>query len=134
MAYTHETQVGRFRVIDAGLAAPRALRDGTRASSADELARLELRAASTVLHDVERVTGEELRFARKALGLRQLDLAALLDVRHETVSRWETGAEEFPRQSQLAVLALLVEMLSHGELRRPLVTATHEGRVLKAAV
>ncbi|MBN2195737.1 MAG: helix-turn-helix domain-containing protein [Polyangiaceae bacterium] len=134
MANVHETQVGRFRVSDAGVGAPRALKDGSSALSADDLARLELRAAITVLHDVDRIGGEELRFARKALNLRQVDLAELLDVRGETVSRWETGAEEFPRQAQLAVLALLTEMLQHGELRRPIVSASDGAKMLKAAV
>lgn len=117
-----------------GRSAPMALKDGTPAFSADDLARLELRAAITVLHDVDRIGGEELRFARKALSLRQVDLADLLDVRGETVSRWETGAEDFPRQAQLAVLALLTEMLQHGELRRPIVSASDGAKVLKAAV
>jgi DNA-binding transcriptional regulator YiaG len=134
MTYVHETQVGRFRVSDSGLGAPRTLKDGSPALSSDELTRLELRAAITVLHDVDRVGGEELRFSRKALSLRQLDLAELLDVRSETVSRWETGAEEFPRQAQLAVLALLKEMLQYGELRRPVVRASLGAQVLEVAV
>lgn len=39
-------------------------------------------------------TGEAFKFMRKALGLRAVDLAELLDVAAETVSRWETGEPE----------------------------------------
>jgi hypothetical protein len=39
-------------------------------------------------------TGEAFRYMRKALGLRAVDLAVLLDVSAETISRWETGAPE----------------------------------------
>jgi transcriptional regulator with XRE-family HTH domain len=35
--------------------------------------------------------GHALEFVRKALGLRAAELAALLDVSAETVSRWENG-------------------------------------------
>ncbi|HOU91961.1 MAG TPA: helix-turn-helix domain-containing protein [Polyangiaceae bacterium] len=133
MAYVHETEVGRYRVTDGGCRGVRRLKDGTPALSAEELARLELRAAITVLHDVDHVGGAELRFARKAMGLRQVDLAEHLGVTGETVSRWENDAESFTRAAQLAVLALLCEVEKHGELRRPIVVAGGKARVLKVA-
>jgi putative zinc finger/helix-turn-helix YgiT family protein len=39
------------------------------------------------------LTGPEIRFLRKEMGMRGKDLAALLGVTPVTVSRWETGAE-----------------------------------------
>jgi DNA-binding transcriptional regulator YiaG len=60
------------------------------------------------------IHGEELRFARKAMGQRQPDLATLLDVATETVSRWETGTEPIRRQTQLAVLLYLEHTARHG--------------------
>ena len=92
MAYVHETQVGRFTVHDGGIVPTHTTRDGTPALTADEWSMLERRAARTVLLEVEKVNGVELRFCRKALGLRQVDLAEHLGVASETVSRWETGA------------------------------------------
>lgn len=40
-----------------------------------------------------KLNGEEIRFLRKALGLRSKDLAECLQVREETISRWENGKE-----------------------------------------
>jgi DNA-binding transcriptional regulator YiaG len=51
--------------------------DGTPILSAELVSTLERRTTITVLRDVELVSGEELRFARKVLGLRQTELAEL---------------------------------------------------------
>ena len=71
------------------------------------MAEYERRAAVVVLSEVAEVGGAEIRFARKALGLTQARLAALLEVAPETVSRWETGAETMSRVSRLALLAVV---------------------------
>lgn len=39
-------------------------------------------------------TGESFKYMRKALGLRAIDLAELLGVAPETISRWENGVPE----------------------------------------
>ena len=49
------------------------------------------------------------------MGLTQTELARNLGVTTETVCRWETGKEEFKRQTQLAVLRLVEEMERTGE-------------------
>src|SRR5207253_1158815 len=36
-------------------------------------------------------SGEAFQFMRKSIGMRAIDLGKLLDVSHETISRWETG-------------------------------------------
>lgn len=51
--------------------------------------------------------GMAFRFMRKALGLRAVDLAELLDVSAETLSRWETEKRALDRGA-LAVLAACV--------------------------
>jgi DNA-binding transcriptional regulator YiaG len=119
MAYTHVTRVGRFRVRDRSCNPSRALPDGTPLLSARQLSALERRAARTVLQQAELVTGAELKFARKALGLRQTELAEQLGVAPETVSRWENGTESFKRAVQLAILALLHQIDRRGELPVP---------------
>lgn len=48
-------------------------------------------------------TGEDFRYVRKAAGLKAVDVAALLGVRPETVSRWERGELEFPRSAAFAL-------------------------------
>lgn len=50
---------------------------------------------------------EVFRFMRKALGMRAIDLAKLLDVTPETVSRWERGALPV-EQRAFALLGTLV--------------------------
>ncbi len=52
-------------------------------------------------------TGETLRFMRTALGLPSGELAALLGVTPETVSRWEHGKLAFDRRTY-ALVGLLV--------------------------
>jgi putative zinc finger/helix-turn-helix YgiT family protein len=64
--------------------------------------RIDLLVAARVA-ELGEVSGEAFRFARKALGLRAIDLAELLDVSADTISRWERGAVAVDR----AALALL---------------------------
>ena len=113
MQYEHLTQVGRFTVVDTGNAT-QTLSDGSNGITSQELARLERRAAITVLSEVHEIEGVELKFARKALDLSQPELAQLLGVTTETVCRWETGKEPFKRQTQLAVLRLVEDVERNG--------------------
>src|ERR1041385_2390913 len=101
-SYTHTTKVGRWKVQDRGVV-PARMKNRTPILSAEQLGKLEIRAAITVLAEVELVSGAELKFARKAMGLKQTDLAEHLGVNAETVSRWETDADSFKRPVQLAV-------------------------------
>lgn len=111
MQYEHTTRVGRYTVIDTGDATEK-LSDGSAGITSEELSRLELRAAITVLSEIEEVEGSELKFARKAMGLTQAELASHLGVTTETIRRWETGKEECKRQTRLAVLRLLRASIS----------------------
>jgi len=65
-----------------------------------------LAAAWLAEHGVR--TPEELKFMRKAVGIRAADLAALLDVTPETISHWETGkhAPDVARRATIAALVL----------------------------
>jgi DNA-binding transcriptional regulator YiaG len=116
MAQVHKTKVGRYVVIDNAVLSTEHMADGTPTLSAEMVSMLERRATITVLRDVELVSGEELRFARKVLGLRQVELAEQLGVAVETVSRWETGADAFKRPIQLAVCDLLATVQETGRL------------------
>ena len=59
-------------------------------------------------------TGNEFRLVRKVAGLRAIDVAAMLDVTAETVSRWERGTVEIPR----AAAYVLGDLLEHPKLAR----------------
>jgi DNA-binding XRE family transcriptional regulator len=52
--------------------------------------------------------GEALRHMRKALEIRAVDLARLLDVTPETISHWETG-RALPARAAFAAVAAMVE-------------------------
>ena len=54
-------------------------------------------------------TGETFRFMRKALGLRAADLAEMLDVTPETLSRWETGKLPMGRTSWITLSSLVLD-------------------------
>jgi putative zinc finger/helix-turn-helix YgiT family protein len=59
-------------------------------------------------------TGSEFKLVRKVAGLRAVDVAAMLNVTPETVSRWECGTVEIPR----AAAYVLGDLLEHPKLAR----------------
>jgi putative zinc finger/helix-turn-helix YgiT family protein len=54
-------------------------------------------------------SGETFRFMRKSIGMRAADLAELLDVTPETVSRWETGKLDVARAAWATLADVVVE-------------------------
>lgn len=54
--------------------------------------RLHEQIAQRLIARTSRLAPEEVRFLRKHMGYSTIDFAAQMDVRRETVSRWETGA------------------------------------------
>ena len=74
--------------------------------SAETLAAFELNVAAK-LAQAGVSSGESVRFMRKTLQLRAMDLATLLGVTPETVSRWETGKLPVEHRA-LALLGSLV--------------------------
>ena len=100
--------------------------------TSEEWGRLELQAAIAVLSSAPSIMGAELKFARKAMGLTQPELAALLDVAVETVCRWEKGAqaETVSKTTQLAVLHLLEHTRDTGS---PSAAVPPQGVVLRLA-
>lgn len=59
------------------------------------------------------VSGHVLKFMRKTLGMRATDLASLLGVTPETVSRWETGKHVIERAVMVIVTSLVMSRLGH---------------------
>jgi putative zinc finger/helix-turn-helix YgiT family protein len=64
-------------------------------------------AVALALLDARITASDAVRFVRKAMGMKAENLADLLGVRAETVSRWENGK----RKIDLATLALLRQLL-----------------------
>jgi DNA-binding transcriptional regulator YiaG len=104
--HTERTRVGRYTVEDASQRVV-VCSNGHPELDLNQLAEYQRRAAIVVLAEAETIGGAEIKLARKALGLTQERLAALLDVRQETVSRWETGQDPFGRTARLALLAIV---------------------------
>jgi DNA-binding transcriptional regulator YiaG len=111
------TRVGRYKVDDDSQALP-VCANGHAEIDLTELAEYERRAAMVVLAQGADIGGDEIRFARKSLGITQARLARLLDVAPETVSRWETGSEVMSRVSRLALLAVVRDMAGLGRVER----------------
>jgi transcriptional regulator with XRE-family HTH domain len=76
--------------------------------SGDVLERIDLEVA-TVLAMKGPLQGETLRFMRKALGLRGFELAALLGVTGETLSRWEHEQRPVDSMAWILVGSLVLE-------------------------
>ncbi len=106
--YKHIEKVGeKLRVTDETGQVLRCSKCDEVELSLKDLASYQRRAAAIVLRDAKKIDGSVVRYARKAMGLRQTDLADLLGSAAETVSRWETNALEMPRAEQLALVAIL---------------------------
>lgn len=106
-AYHHTENVGGVKVNDKTAFANVCTKCGAALLADQELAGYELRAAALVLREKHPVSGSVIRYARKAMGLRQTDLGRHLGHASETVCRWENGAEQVSREAQLAIVALL---------------------------
>lgn len=74
----------------------------------DVLERIDLEVA-TVLAMKGPLQGETLRFMRKALGLRGFELASLLDITGETLSRWEHEQRPVDPMAWVLVGSLVLE-------------------------
>jgi len=113
-AYSHFTWVGPYKVKDSsGFAMQTA--DGHVELSQEDLIGYERRAARVVLQEAPSIDGAVLKFARKALGLRQAELARLLGYGDTYVSKWENDQEAIHRTVQLALAELLCRVETEGE-------------------
>jgi putative zinc finger/helix-turn-helix YgiT family protein len=125
--YSHETRVGRRVVTDGTAMVPQCKNCGTVDLAEEQVSVYERRAARVVLLEASQVGGPEIRFARKALGLRQADLAAALGCNAQQISRYENDdtAEMWLR---LAIVALL-DRVDRGESLDTLGKETQELRL-----
>jgi DNA-binding transcriptional regulator YiaG len=64
------------------------------------------------------MTPDEVRRARKALGLSQSKFAALLGVHLVTVKKWETGAQGLRTTSERLIRLLMAQHIARPKARR----------------
>jgi DNA-binding transcriptional regulator YiaG len=107
--YVHVEKVGKYKVKDATSFAMQCTKEdcGEVELTLNELAGYQRRAAALVLREAPEVDGAVVKYARRALGMKQVDLAARIGCASETLSRWETGVAPIPRAEQLAIVAIL---------------------------
>jgi DNA-binding transcriptional regulator YiaG len=87
---------------------------GAKYYATQDLARFDL-AAAVALASAAIVEPEALKFMRKATGLRAAELADLLAVRPETISRWESGKAKIDRAAYATLRQLLLDRLVGGD-------------------
>jgi DNA-binding transcriptional regulator YiaG len=105
------TRVGDYVIVDRSVRRPVCAACGTFTIPAATLENVELRAALVAFTEAPRVTGSMIRFARKALGMKQGDLAQRIGTTVESVSRWEREERPMETWVPLAVLGLVREKL-----------------------
>jgi DNA-binding transcriptional regulator YiaG len=105
--YEHVTDVAGVLVRDASGTAPVCPECGAVELPLSRVRRYEQRAAATAMRETAEPSGAMVRYARRALGKTQVELADLLGCAPETVSRWETGSVPIPAAMRLALVALL---------------------------
>ena len=111
--YTHVTRIGGATVTDGTGSAPTCDACGEVVLTTEQLAGYERRAARVILTEGDKVSGDVLKFARKALGMRQTKLASYLRTNDQQISRWENSAE-LAMDLRLAV-ARLIDIVENGE-------------------
>lgn len=79
-------------------------------------------------------SGATFKSMRKALRLKSIDVADLLGVTPETVSRWESGVLPMSRPAWIAVAALLRDTLEGRSEVRGVLEAAAKPRSLQAAL
>ncbi len=79
---------------------------------ADDLRRAEVQIAASLAADGP-ISPESFRYMRAALGIESRTLADLLDVRPETISRWENEKRDLDRAAWFTLGALALDAAGH---------------------
>lgn len=98
------------RMFTATIQAKRCESCGEEYLELNDLAALDMAIAGELARHGE-MSGESFRFMRKALGMRALEFAELLDVTHETVSRWEHERLPVERRAAALLCAMVLDRL-----------------------
>jgi transcriptional regulator with XRE-family HTH domain len=74
---------------------------------------LEAAMAVARISDELKLSGQDIRFLRRAIGVKAVDLAGFLDVTPETVSRWENGKELISTNADRVLRMRVYNTLKH---------------------
>lgn len=106
-----KTQVGEHTVVDNTVTRPVCTNCGEYTIDSKTLEKIELRAALVAFSDAPTVSGPMLKFARKALGLKQTELGERIGATAESISRWEREERQMEPWVGLTMAGLLREKL-----------------------
>ena len=109
--FIHHETVGRYRVTDRSVSLAQCTACDERLLTSEQWSRYELRAALTIFVHASVVGGAELKYARKALGLRQSDFAAIIGFAEESNSRWDHEQRPLPQVVKVALQGLVAVRL-----------------------
>ncbi|HJW74668.1 MAG: hypothetical protein A2138_18745 [Deltaproteobacteria bacterium RBG_16_71_12] len=101
----HRKIAGRSYAVEVPV---HAAADGEQVVKGKDLAAADLSIAAAIAGDGP-VLGETFSWMRRAIGLQAKHLAELLDVRPESVSRWERGQRPMDRAAWLLLAKLLLD-------------------------
>ena len=104
--YEHVEKVGKYKVKDATAPALQCAKCDDVELTLEQLAGYQRRAAAVALREAPEIDGPMVKYARRALGMKQVELAEHIGCAPETLSRYETGTQ-IPRQVKLAIVAVL---------------------------
>jgi hypothetical protein len=107
MTYEHKTIIGPFTVIDSSDQGPFGEFENDIVFTGKQLMGFEIRAIRIILLAAkEKVDGSILKYARRSLGLKRIQLAELLDLTEQDIESLETK-EKISMVLRLAMVALL---------------------------
>ncbi len=86
----------------------RCARCGEETMKGADIEAFELEVAAELARHGE-LPADAFRFARRTLGMRAVDLAELLDVTAETVSRWENGKQAIDRRAAALLSSMVLD-------------------------
>ena len=75
--------------------------------------KLDRAIARIVVHDQNRLTGQEVRFLRGLLDMTQAALGIALGKDAQTVARWEKGKTEIPPTEDIAIRQIYLDATGH---------------------
>lgn len=104
--YTHVTKLAGLTVEDSSGSVLTCESCGEQSISTQEMGGYERRAARLVMVEAAGATGAAMKFARKALGLKQVELARILQRNEQQISRDE-NSDLLPMDLRLAMAELL---------------------------
>ena len=111
----HYTECGLDNVYLGGVDIYKCENCGNIEAKIPKIDELHMVIAKCIISKPQRLNNKEIRYLRKYLGLKAVDLAKILNVSKSTLSRWEAGKEKIGTANDI-LLRLLVIRYKEEEL------------------